>query len=489
MTAQPTDDERACGRRAARTAETGWDGGGARPQRDLAAVAQRPRTAGPAAPGAARAPGRGGLDQRGRPQLRRASASRCRRPRRTASRPSTRCSRPNRSRRPWSTSATTSPAGSSGGQELLRRAASGRRAGDRDGDARGAEPVPRRVRAAPGGPGPAAANRRGPGRSAAATPRRPSAAAVRPTRRHACAGPSRAPQPAPRRPRGPPAAPPGRRGRPDVARRVPRAGRLRGAAARHRARPGRSIREVKDAKLLGRGGAAFPTGVKWEAVAEQPARPHYFVCNADESEPGTFKDRVVMELDPFAVIEALTIAGFATGAERGYLYVRGEYPLATNGCTSAIAEARARAAWATTSWARGSRSTSSSGAAPARTSAARRRRCSTRSRASAANRGTSRRSRSTRAVRQAHRDQQRGDADQRARDPHDRRAAYAKIGTEDSTGTRLFCLSGHVERPGCTRSHSARRSASCSTWPAGCAAAAAAGGAARRGGRRVRRAG
>jgi len=102
------------------------------------------------------------------------------------------------------------------------------------------------------------------------------------------------------------------------------------------------IREVKDSKLLGRGGAAFPTGVKWEAVAKQPVRPHYFVCNADESEPGTFKDRVVMESDPFALVEALTIAGFATGSERGYLYVRGEYPLATEMLSNAIDQARAR---------------------------------------------------------------------------------------------------------------------------------------------------
>ena len=58
------------------------------------------------------------------------------------------------------------------------------------------------------------------------------------------------------------------------------------------------IEELKTAKLLGRGGAAFPTGIKWEAVADQPARPHYVVCNADESEPGTFKDRVLLEDDP-----------------------------------------------------------------------------------------------------------------------------------------------------------------------------------------------
>jgi len=101
-----------------------------------------------------------------------------------------------------------------------------------------------------------------------------------------------------------------------------------------------TIREVTDAKLMGRGGAAFPTGVKWSAVATQPVHPHYFVCNADESEPGTFKDRIIMEQDPFAVIEALTIAGFATGSERGYIYIRGEYPLATSRLEHAIAEAR-----------------------------------------------------------------------------------------------------------------------------------------------------
>jgi NADH-quinone oxidoreductase subunit F len=102
------------------------------------------------------------------------------------------------------------------------------------------------------------------------------------------------------------------------------------------------IREVKDAKLLGRGGAAFPTGVKWEAVVTQPVRPHYFVCNADESEPGTFKDRVIMENDPFAIVEALTIAGFATGSEKGFLYVRGEYPEATARLEHAIERATAR---------------------------------------------------------------------------------------------------------------------------------------------------
>jgi NADH-quinone oxidoreductase subunit F len=100
------------------------------------------------------------------------------------------------------------------------------------------------------------------------------------------------------------------------------------------------ISEVTDSKLVGRGGAAFPTGRKWAAVAGQAAKPHYVVCNADESEPGTFKDRVLLEGDPFATVEAMTIEGFATGAERGYLYLRAEYPEAARAVEHAIAEAR-----------------------------------------------------------------------------------------------------------------------------------------------------
>ena len=100
------------------------------------------------------------------------------------------------------------------------------------------------------------------------------------------------------------------------------------------------VHEVTESKLLGRGGAAFPAGVKWQAVASAGAQPHYMICNADESEPGTFKDRVVMEEDPFAVVEAMTIAGTATGCEKGYLYLRGEYPLALERMTNAILQAR-----------------------------------------------------------------------------------------------------------------------------------------------------
>ena len=102
------------------------------------------------------------------------------------------------------------------------------------------------------------------------------------------------------------------------------------------------IREVLDSKLLGRGGAAFPMGRKWEAVARQPRRPHYLICNADESEPGTFKDRVILEGDPFSLLEAMTIAAYATGCEHGYIYLRGEYPVAIRRLENAIAHARDR---------------------------------------------------------------------------------------------------------------------------------------------------
>jgi NADH-quinone oxidoreductase subunit F len=102
------------------------------------------------------------------------------------------------------------------------------------------------------------------------------------------------------------------------------------------------IREVVDSKLMGRGGAAFPMGRKWDAVARQPRRPHYLICNADESEPGTFKDRVIMEGDPFSLIEAMTIAAYATGCEHGYIYLRGEYPLALHRLEHALAQARER---------------------------------------------------------------------------------------------------------------------------------------------------
>lgn len=105
--------------------------------------------------------------------------------------------------------------------------------------------------------------------------------------------------------------------------------------------PDAVIEAVASSGLRGRGGAAFPTGAKWRAVADQQGRPRHVVVNADESEPGTFKDRAFVEDAPFPLLEATTIAGLAVGAERGWIYVRGEYPAARVALESAIAEARA----------------------------------------------------------------------------------------------------------------------------------------------------
>jgi NADH-quinone oxidoreductase subunit F len=98
------------------------------------------------------------------------------------------------------------------------------------------------------------------------------------------------------------------------------------------------VREVLVSRLFGRGGAAFPSGKKWDPIN----LPFYLVCNADESEPGTFKDRVVMEADPFSLVEAMTIAGYAIGSTQGYLYLRGEYPLAGERLAHALQTARQR---------------------------------------------------------------------------------------------------------------------------------------------------
>ena len=90
--------------------------------------------------------------------------------------------------------------------------------------------------------------------------------------------------------------------------------------------PAELVEEISDSGLAGRGGAGFPTGRKWKAVAEAPGNPKTIVCNADEGEPGCFKDRAIMDHDPHAVIEGMALAARATGATRGFIYLRYEYP-------------------------------------------------------------------------------------------------------------------------------------------------------------------
>ena len=105
-------------------------------------------------------------------------------------------------------------------------------------------------------------------------------------------------------------------------------------------KPVEIVDEVKVSGLFGRGGAAFPTRIKWESVANEKAEQKYIVCNADESEPGTFKDRVLLLDDPHRTIEGMLIAGYAVGASRGYIYIRGEYPYIVPVIENALREAR-----------------------------------------------------------------------------------------------------------------------------------------------------
>jgi formate dehydrogenase iron-sulfur subunit len=100
------------------------------------------------------------------------------------------------------------------------------------------------------------------------------------------------------------------------------------------------VEEITQSGLRGRGGAGFPTGIKWKTVADTAAEQKYIVCNADEGDSGTFADRMIMEGDPFVLIEGMTIAGIAVGAARGYIYVRSEYPHAISALDDAIAAAR-----------------------------------------------------------------------------------------------------------------------------------------------------
>ena len=209
------------------------------------------------------------------------------------------------------------------------------------------------------------------------------------------------------------------------------------------------VEEVTTSDLKGRGGAAFPTGVKWKAVAEASGDAKYVVVNADESEPGTFKDRVLIENDPFAVVEAATIAGFATGATKGYVYIRGEYPLATRRLQTAIEGARAggylgeqiaRSSFSFDLEVRRGAGAYICGEETALFNSLE------------GYRGEPRQKPPFPTTNGLF------DSPTAINNPEtlvnvldivlDGGAAYARLGTEESSGTKLFCLSGHVARPG-----------------------------------------
>ena len=151
---------------------------------------------------------------------------------------------------------------------------------------------------------------------------------------------------------------------------------------------------MRDSKLKGRGGAGFPTGMKWNFAAAEKREPKYIICNADEGEPGTFKDRLILTDYADLVFEGMTIGARAIGAALGLVYLRAEYGYLRPISRTSSRRAAPPACWARTSAAsRASTSTSWWPWAPAPTCAARRRPSSSRSRASAASRATGRRSR------------------------------------------------------------------------------------------------
>ena len=156
--------------------------------------------------------------------------------------------------------------------------------------------------------------------------------------------------------------------------------------------PDQVIQMVKASGLRGRGGAGFPTGMKWQFVDKKSPNPKYIACNADESEPGTFKDHLLMERNPHLLIEGCAIGCYAIGASVAYVYIRGEFFHVQQVLEQAIdGRLCARISRPRTSSAPVSTATSTSTAGPAPTRRARRRRCSSRSRASARSRATSRR--------------------------------------------------------------------------------------------------
>jgi bidirectional [NiFe] hydrogenase diaphorase subunit len=115
-------------------------------------------------------------------------------------------------------------------------------------------------------------------------------------------------------------------------------------------KPPEVIEEVKTSGLRGRGGAGYPTGLKWELVSKQISPTKYVVCNADEGDPGAFMDRSVLEGDPHRVLEGMAIAGYAVGAPQGYIYVRGEYGSPSSACRRPSSRRNASICWARAFW-------------------------------------------------------------------------------------------------------------------------------------------
>ena len=214
--------------------------------------------------------------------------------------------------------------------------------------------------------------------------------------------------------------------------------------------PEELVEEVKKSGLRGRGGAGFATGMKWSFLPKDSPKPRYLCVNADESEPGTFKDRMIMEVCPHQLVEGTIISSLRhQGASRLHLHPRRAALRGAAGGARGARSLRRAGSSARTSSAAASTWRSPCIAARAPTSAARRARCSNRWRASAAIHASSRRSRRSSASMAAQRSSTTSRRSRPFRPSCEHGAdAYAAYGTEKSKGTRIYCLSGHVERPG-----------------------------------------
>ena len=202
--------------------------------------------------------------------------------------------------------------------------------------------------------------------------------------------------------------------------------------------------------LRGRGGAGFPTGRKWQFAADSKAEQKYVCCNADEGDPGAFMDRSVLEGDPHSVLEAMAIAGYAIGANQGYIYVRAEYPIAVKRLQIAIEQAREYGLLGKNIFDSGFDFDIEH--PPGR----RRLRLRRGNRSDDLHRGQARRAPSPSSlprcqgpVRRAHRAEQRGDLRQHSpRSSSTAPTGSASIGTEKSTGTKVFALGGKITNTG-----------------------------------------
>ena len=238
--------------------------------------------------------------------------------------------------------------------------------------------------------------------------------------------------------------------------------------------PDEIIEAVKDSGLRGRGGAGFPTGMKWGFIPQDNPKPKYLVVNADESEPGTCKDIPLMMASPHTLVEGVIISSYAIRANTPFIYVRGEVLHVVRRLQRAVAGGLpAPATSARTSTARATTSTWSSTPAPAPTSAARRPRCSTRSRAVAASRGCGRRSPRSPASTPARRSSTTSSRSRRCRAS----SPTAPTGSprwapRSPRATTIYSLSGHVKKPGPVRSAAGHHAARADRpRPAACARA------------------